>query len=138
MTEENEQQRGFQIKDKRLSSMSEEEKEKIIKEERPPTDAKPEPSKSTLDQQSAESVPEVNFSALIFSLGTQALMQLGEMEDPVSKKKEQNLPQAKQTIDILEILQEKTKGNLTTEEESLLNNLLYDLRMRFVSLSNPK
>lgn len=135
MSREDEQQRGFQIKDKRLSSKSEEEKEKIFKEDQSPANTKIEPDKSTLDQQSAESAPEVNFSALIFSLGTQALMQLGEMEDPISKKKEQNIPQAKQSIDILEILQEKTKGNLTPEEESLLNNLLYDLRMRFVNLS---
>jgi len=60
---------------------------------------------------------------------------LGELPEPGTEKTEVNLPLAKQTIDILGILQEKTSGNLTDEEHNLLTNLLYDLRMRYVRVS---
>ncbi len=141
MSEEKGQERGFQVKDKRLSSKSEEEKEQLIKQEEVKTAAgtMSEPEKSPpRDQQAGGSLPEVNFSALVFSLSTQAVIQLGEMEDPLTKQKDPNIPQAKQTIDILEMLKEKTEGNLTPEEQSLLDNLLYDLRMRYVKVCNPK
>ena len=54
------------------------------------------------------------------------------MEDPATGKKDKNLPLAKQTIDMLSMLQEKTSGNLATEEAELMKHILYDLRMRFV------
>jgi hypothetical protein len=77
-------------------------------------------------------VPEVSFSAFVYSLSTSALVHLGEIPEPITEKMDKNLPLAKQTIDILGILQEKTKGNLTQDEENLLNSFLYDLRMRYV------
>ncbi len=136
MSEEKEQERGFQVKDKRFSSKSEAEKEKIIqqREARTGADAISEIDQPSPAQPAADSLPEVNFSALVFSLSTQAVIQLGEMEDPATREKAPNLPQAKQTIGILEILQEKTKGNLTPEEKSMLDSLLYDLRMRYVNI----
>jgi hypothetical protein len=78
-------------------------------------------------------LPEVNFSTFVFSLSTSALMNLGELPDPQTRQVSKNLPLAKQTIDILGMLQEKTKGNLDGEEENLLNNLLYELRMKYVA-----
>jgi hypothetical protein len=80
----------------------------------------------------AGSAPEINFASFVLSLSTSVLYHFGEVPDPISNKKQRNLMLAKQTIDILGILKEKTAGNLTREEESLLTNLLYDLRMRYV------
>jgi len=78
-------------------------------------------------------LPEVNFSTFVFSLSTSALLHLGELPDPNTRETCQNLALAKQTIDILGMLQKKTKGNLDDEEENLLSNLLYELRMKYVS-----
>ncbi|HEX7503853.1 MAG TPA: DUF1844 domain-containing protein, partial [Syntrophales bacterium] len=61
-----------------------------------------------------------------------AMYHFGDIPDPVTKKAERNLEAVKQTIDILAILEEKTKGNLIEDEERLLESLLYELRMRFV------
>ena len=77
-------------------------------------------------------LPEVTFSNFVFSLTTQALIQLGEIQGPGSKETMKNLPLAKQTIDLIGMLKEKTSGNLTKEEEALVNTALYDLRMRYV------
>ena len=65
-------------------------------------------------------------------MNASALLQLGAIEDPTTGQKEKNLPMAKQTIDILSMLQEKTAGNLSEEEENLLKNILYDLRIMYV------
>jgi hypothetical protein len=81
-------------------------------------------------------LPEVNFSTFIISLGTSALMNLGELPDPSSNQTCRNLPLAKQTIDILAMLQTKTQKNLDREEENLLNNLLYELRIKYVGAVN--
>lgn len=74
----------------------------------------------------------VTFETFILSLGTATLMALGEIENPVSKKKEKDLESAKQHIDILELLLQKTAGNLTEHELSLLNEILYATRLKFV------
>ena len=77
-------------------------------------------------------LPTINFATFIFSLNSSALVQLGMMEDPTTGQKSQNLPLAKQTIDILSMLEEKTKGNLDTDEAAMLKNILYDLRIHYV------
>lgn len=76
---------------------------------------------------------EFGFSTFILSLSTSALVHLGELPDPITNKKEVNLQLAKQTISIIEMLKEKTKGNLTNEEESLLDNVLYDVRLKYLN-----
>jgi len=80
-------------------------------------------------------LPEINFSTFVVSLNASALMHLGLMEDPIQGEKVKNLELGKQTIDILVMLEEKTKGNLSTEEEKLLQNILYDLRINYVKQS---
>src|SRR5262249_49404294 len=80
----------------------------------------------------AEPLPEINFSTFIISLSTQALMHLGEIADPLSGKEEIDLAGAKQMIDILSLLQDKTRGNLDAGEQQLVEDILYDLRMRYV------
>ncbi len=80
----------------------------------------------------------LSFSALILSLSTSVLVNLGELPDPLSNEKEINLPLAKQSISIIEMLKEKTNGNLNQDEERLIGNMLYDLRMKYVAAaSNP-
>jgi hypothetical protein len=77
-------------------------------------------------------LPEINFATFVVSLNASALLHLGAIEDPTTGKTEKNLPMAKQTIDILSMLEEKTAGNLPKDEENLLKNILYDLRIIYV------
>lgn len=77
-------------------------------------------------------LPEINFATFVVSLNSSALMALGLVDDPISKQKTKNLELAKQTIDILGMLKEKTKGNLNSDEENMLKSVLYDLRMLYV------
>ena len=78
------------------------------------------------------SLPTLNFATFIFSLNSSALVQLGMIEDPINGEKTKNLPLAKQTIDILSMLEEKTRGNLDADEKAMLKNILYDLRILYV------
>jgi len=77
----------------------------------------------------------LNFSMFILSLTTSALVCLGELPDPITKEKVINLSLAQQTISIIEILKEKTTGNLSEDEENLIGTVLYDLRMKYVQSS---
>ena len=77
----------------------------------------------------------ITFSTFILSLNTAALIHLGELPDPITQKKKVNLLLAKQTIDTLEMLKEKTKGNLTIDEEKLLDTILYELKLKFIKIS---
>jgi hypothetical protein len=82
-------------------------------------------------------LPAVDFSTFVLSLAHSTLVHLGEAPDPASGKPAlQNLPMAHQTIDLIALLAEKTRGNLTGEEERLIEQLLYDLRLRYVEVSN--
>ena len=78
-------------------------------------------------------MPEVTFTAFVMSLNTSALFHLGEISDPATGEKNQDLVLVKHTIDTLQLLEEKTKGNLTDDEQDLLKNALYDLKMRYVA-----
>lgn len=80
----------------------------------------------------------VTFASFVFSMGTSALMLMGESLDPRQSPVPVNLAQAKEIIDILSILEAKTKGNLTGEEQSVLTEMLYALRMKFVDLTSGK
>jgi len=75
---------------------------------------------------------ELGFSTFILSLSTSALVHLGELPDPVTNEKGMNLQLAKQTISVIELLKEKTKGNLNAEEEKLIDTVLYDVRLKYV------
>ena len=76
----------------------------------------------------------ITFSTFILSLNTAALVHLGELPDPITNKKQVNLTLAKQTRDTLEMLREKTKGNLTLDEEKLLQTIIYELKLKFLKL----
>lgn len=78
---------------------------------------------------------EITFSTFVFSLATATLMSLGEVDDPTTNQKTVNLDLAKQNIDILGMMHDKSKGNLTPEEETLIESILRDLRLKFVEKS---
>jgi hypothetical protein len=124
--ENNEEKKGFTVTDRRFSSQSEDEKKS--------SDA----DKEELRTIEAEKVKKddsqlkIDFSSFVLSLSTSALIQLGKINDPITKKADKNLEAAKQTIDILSLMQQKTKGNLTREEQSVMDSSLYDLRMMFI------
>jgi hypothetical protein len=81
-------------------------------------------------------LPAIDFSTFVLSLSTSALFHLGLVPDPqTGGPGERNLPLARQTIDILEILETKTRGNLDAGEAKLLESLLYEIRMRFVEVT---
>ena len=82
--------------------------------------------------------PPVTFSSFILSLATQTLMHLGELPPPPGVKLEVNLDAARQSIDLLMIMKEKTKGNLDTQEADLLEGVLHDAQMSFVRVSSRK
>ena len=84
-------------------------------------------------EQPAEKEFQMTFPIFVSSLGMQALVALGEMENPVTKKKETDLSQARYLIDTIEMLQEKTKGNIAKQEVQMLEDMLYQLRMVYVS-----
>jgi hypothetical protein len=80
--------------------------------------------------------PEPDFSFFITTLSLQAAISLGDVPNPATNQKEEDLNQAKFIIDTLGMLQEKTKGNLNSKETQLLENVLYELRMQYVSKAN--
>ncbi len=134
----NEEEKGFVIKDRRsfdesgevrtdTAQREKEEKEKKQKEETQKTA----PEK----EEQAPPLPEVNFTSLIFSLSSSALFHFGEMPDPQTGETKRDLPLAKHAVDTIAMLKEKTKGNLTEEEQKFLDSILTDLRLRYVKAS---
>ncbi len=79
-----------------------------------------------------EPLPEINFSTFVISLSTQALMHLGEIVNPISGNIDPDVPAAKQMIDLLAMIKEKTSGNLNANEDRLMQDILFDLRMKYV------
>jgi len=78
--------------------------------------------------------PETSFSFFISTLALQASIFLGQIPNPATNKKEENLPQAKFIIDTLDMLKTKTRNNLNDDEDKLLENILYELKMQYVSI----
>ena len=121
---------GFVIRDRRGSSASER-----------PASAPSGASKETISPppesggESQSGMP-VTFASFVISLGSSSLMLMGEQLDPQQAAMPVNLPQAKEIIDLLSVLETKTKGNLTNEEQAVLRDMLYALRMKYVSLTS--
>ena len=86
----------------------------------------------------AKELPAVDFLNLVVSMSHSALFHLGDAPDPATGGIEKNLHLARQTIDLLAMLQEKTHGNLNGDEERVLSQAIYDLRMRFVEVAQGK
>ena len=94
-----------------------------------------EKEKAQEEKQSRGPLPQGNFAALISMLTTQALFALGLLQVKGQEKRKPDLELAKYNIDMLETLEEKTKGNLTKEEETVLVNTLNELRMGYVKVA---
>jgi hypothetical protein len=134
-----EEKKDFVVKDRRIFAEGKLDTEEKDEKETPSAEEKKEAKPQEVQQEPAADqqepppqLPEINFSTFVASLNASALLHLGAIEDPLSGKRNKNLPMAKQTIDILSMLQEKTSGNLAEDEENLLKNILYDLRIMYV------
>jgi hypothetical protein len=135
---EEKKDKSYVIRDKRIFA----ETGDVRRDEESPTQAKPLDTQSEAECQETEkelpefsgeeAFPEVNFVNFILSLSTTAMYHFGDFPDPVSQKAQRNLAAAKQTIDILGMLKSKTEGNLDDNEKSLMDGLLFELRMHYV------
>ena len=155
MSDEEKQDKGFRVSDRRRFSVSEsgevreEEKAAEGDEKAPGVEQDPREKTEAAGKEKAEpggkqeagrqqepaALPEINFSTFVVSLSSSALIHLGIAQDPMTGETKKDLAIAKQTIDMLGMLQEKTRGNLSDEEGQLLESMLYDLRMRYVAES---
>jgi len=115
---------GFKVTDRRSFSEG--------GESRAPEAPAPSPSMTDAAAGASPTLPAVDFHTFVLSLGSSALLHLGELEHPDVGAPQKDLAMAKHTIDILVMLEEKTRGNLTPAEEKLIGSLLYDLRLRYV------
>lgn len=125
-----EQEEGFVVRDRRGGSGPDR-----------PSATSPAASEVQPHQEAAPSDPHqgsgipVTFSSFVISLGSSSMMLMGEQLDPQQPPVPPNLPQAKDIIDLLSVLEKKTAGNLTTDEQAVLRDMLYALRMKYVSLA---
>ena len=134
MTEQEEQ--GFTIRDKRGQFREEPSSSQTASASSPASEGSS--WAQTAPDSDHQPAPPLSFSSFVFSLGTSALMLMGEKLSPDQPSTPVNLPQAKEIVDILSILEEKTKGNLTTEEAAVIKDMLYTLRMKYVEAVSGK
>jgi hypothetical protein len=132
--------RGFKVQDRRRFSASGEPIAEGVEDGPAREEAPGSRSEGATDprSQSAPPLPEITFSTFVIGLSTQALVLLGEIREGGDAEVAADLAGAKQLIDILGMLQAKTRGNLDDAETGLLDNALYDLRMRFVERSRSR
>lgn len=116
---------GFVFKDSRSSELSE--------DEALDQDSKTEAQQGQPVKEQDQQPFKLDFSTFIMSLTSSAFYHLGDIADPETGKTETNLPAVQQTIDMLIMLKEKTQGNLNEEEAKLLEQLIYELQMKFVA-----
>ena len=129
---------GFRVVDRRPFSSNWTPREPSREAEKPPEKA-PEPVPATPVQAEADAEEyadenAMGFDMLVSYLSTTAMFQLGLLEGPGGERIPPDLPNARRTIDLLQVLQEKTRGNLTQRETKLLDDVLYDLRLSFVEI----
>jgi hypothetical protein len=130
--------KGFTIKDRRFFQQSEEDQE-LLRQESRQQEAAREAYEAEANKAAENTGPkaegplsEITFASFLMSLGTSVFFHLGDLPHPETGVSEKNLALAKQTIDLLGLLREKTRNNLTAEEDNIFDHLLYDLRMRYV------
>lgn len=137
MSDDKNEEKGFKVEDRRTSSGAEDNEGKS-----------PEPEAGSSGEEGAGSNQsphgdtgdglKVDFSTFVFSLFSSALIQLGDMADPITGATDQNLTAAKQTIDILDIMREKTVGNLSEEEGKLIENASAELKWKYLDAVKKK
>ena len=137
MTKEQDEQ-GFRVTDKRGFREDGETKTPEASEkgdEKPAGESTSAEEKKSAGQE-ASSRPPIDFPSYLLSYYTQGLVLLGEVPNPYTNKKEEDVDAARHTIDILSMLEEKTKGNLSKDEQQLLESVIYELRMKFMAKTN--
>jgi hypothetical protein len=135
-----EEEKGFQIRDRR-ASLKETDPEKGRDQKPISPQSRGDAASSHQEKQSApptETSFPVNFSSFILSLATSALIHLGQEANPATGERSVELPSARQVIDLIALLEEKTKGNLTPEEENLVTQILFTLRLKFVEVEKKR
>jgi|SRR5271163_1988403 len=150
MTEDEEKERGFKVQDRRRFSAEGE-----AKEDADPSDRSQEPvlppgpdagaqaqASSAYDKASSQAgargaLEDITFASFMVGLSTEALALLGEIPHPATGERISDLSGAQQIIDIVALLREKTRGNLDRDEESLIDAILFDLRMKYVEKARP-
>jgi len=130
--------KGFKVVDKRAAAAEPEKAPEKPPEEPAGADSVRGPGWEMREEKKEVPLPPMDFTTFCLSLASSAMIHLGHAPSPESGKTEKSLPLAKQTIDILALLDEKTKGNLSGEEAKLLSTVLYDLRLRFVQENKGK
>ena len=152
MSEPDNESKGFKITDRRKFTSEGEPRKESSDESGGEPKASPEPTPQSApsersadfagstpagvrptDTASTERPSEATFLDLVGMLATNAMLQLGDIPDPASGQRVENLRAVQDMIDLLEILQQKTKGNLTNKEAEVLEQVLYDLRMRYMA-----
>lgn len=131
--EEDKKGPGFVVKDKRLFAESGE--ARSAEDQTTPAAEEPKPVSPEAAQSGKvdeSNYPPINFTNFVLSLSTSAFFHFGDFPDPEGGKTQKNLPAAKQTIDILDMLNEKAKGNLNENETNLIQGILYELKLRYV------
>jgi hypothetical protein len=136
MTDVKDEEKTFKVEDRRTSSGAGEEEKpagETVEAAGAPSGEKAESDDAAGSPPEGEGgITQVDFSTFIFSLFSSALIQLGDMADPITGKMEKNVQAAKQTIDILDILARKTEGNLSEEEDNLLKNAAAELKWKYL------
>jgi hypothetical protein len=133
MPKEQEDQ-GFRVTDKRLFSEDGKLRDDVAEETAKAPEEKP--GAAAAEEDAPGMGGPIDFPSYILTYYTQGLVLLGEVPNPYTNKTEQNLDGVRHTVDILGMLKEKTKGNLASEEENLLESVLYELRMKYMSKVN--
>jgi len=137
MTKEQEEQ-GFRVTDKRGFDESGEARTPDAAEkprEAPESAQIPKADAKSGGEEPAQE-PTIDFPSYLLSYYTQGLVLLGEVPNPYTSKKEEDVEAARHTIDILSMIEQKTKGNLSKDEQQLLESVLYELRMKFMAKTN--
>lgn len=115
---------GFTVHDRRKVKLDEE-----------PAETNEDPPRGRPSGEREGPLPPVDFASFVLGLGQMALVHLGELPEPQSGATARDLSQARHTIDILSMIEEKTRGNLTQDEAGLLRHLLSELRLKYVRLA---
>ena len=128
-----EEKKGFVVKDRRIFDESGKSREEEAVKTEPKEQKVPAPEEEGEEEaRKEEYIPEINFANFVISLSTSALFHFGDFPDPATGKAEKNLIAAKQIIDTLSMLKNKTEGNLDANEKDLIEGVLFELQMRYV------
>lgn len=134
MTEEDRKDsQSFSVKDRRR--FDKDGNERLEEGENMSNDSESKNNFIVKDSEDVKRTPQIDFSSFIMSLATQSLMQMGAMEPPQGVPLQVDMEGARQTIEVLALLKEKTINNLDEAEKKLMDKILHEIRLHFVHLS---